>query len=139
MDCLFDRLQNVLSSFSYVSVSRVENKNSSVSYWFTHQNPVFCPGNSRKVLFCKQGKEGDFLFFNGLCLSGLEVLSFGDDRLLKLAIDALRPAFSDCHFGCCGKYQECYANKKCLHSDLAYALACDYRKILESDRPVALI
>lgn len=35
-------------------------------------------------------------------------------------------------FGCCEKYRECSAAKKCLHYDLFYAKACWYRKNLES-------
>ena len=33
-------------------------------------------------------------------------------------------------FGCCAKYVECSNAKKCLHTNLLYATACEYRKNL---------
>lgn len=35
-------------------------------------------------------------------------------------------------FGCCSKYKECSAAKKCLHDNVFYSKACWYRKNLES-------
>ena len=37
-------------------------------------------------------------------------------------------------FGCCEKYRECSAAKKCLHDNQIYAKACWYRKNIESGK-----
>ena len=37
-------------------------------------------------------------------------------------------------FGCCAKYAECSNAKKCLHANLLYATACEYRKNLEQGK-----
>lgn len=37
-------------------------------------------------------------------------------------------------FGCCGLYQECSDALRCVHPDLPYAKACQYRKNLEAGR-----
>lgn len=37
-------------------------------------------------------------------------------------------------FACCGFYEKCSDEKKCIHEDLQYAKACQYRKNLESGR-----
>ena len=37
-------------------------------------------------------------------------------------------------FACCGLYEKCSDEKKCIHKDLQYAKACQYRKNLESGR-----
>ena len=37
-------------------------------------------------------------------------------------------------FGCCSKFVQCSDSQKCIHSDLVYALACQYRKNLEQGR-----
>ncbi|MGX8701556.1 hypothetical protein [Caproiciproducens sp.] len=42
--------------------------------------------------------------------------------------------FSFPAFGCCSKYVECSDAKRCLHEDIAYATACQYRANLESGR-----
>lgn len=45
-----------------------------------------------------------------------------------------KDSFSFESFGCCSKYKECSAAEKCLHEDQVYALACMYRKNLESGK-----
>lgn len=37
-------------------------------------------------------------------------------------------------FGCCSKYKQCSDAKKCLHCNLLYATACQYRKNLEAGK-----
>lgn len=37
-------------------------------------------------------------------------------------------------FACCAKYLECSDAKKCVHSNLLYSKACEYRKNLENNR-----
>lgn len=37
-------------------------------------------------------------------------------------------------FGCCHRYKECSAEKKCIHPDPFYAKACWYRKNLEAGK-----
>lgn len=42
--------------------------------------------------------------------------------------------FSCPAFGCCSKYVECSNARYCIHDDLAYATACQYRKNLEKGK-----
>ncbi|MBS6701485.1 MAG: hypothetical protein KH284_07760 [Clostridiales bacterium] len=41
-------------------------------------------------------------------------------------------AFSFDPFGCCSRYLECSDLKRCVHPDIVYATACQYRKNLEN-------
>lgn len=50
--------------------------------------------------------------------------------LNKIFIDL----FSFPAFGCCSSYVECSDARHCVHTDLAYATACQYRANLESGR-----
>ncbi len=52
------------------------------------------------------------------------------DILQKIYMDA----FSFDPFGCCSRYLECSYLKKCVHPDIVYATACQYRKNLESGK-----
>ncbi len=42
--------------------------------------------------------------------------------------------FSFTPFGCCDKFERCSDERKCIHSDLIYATACQYRKNLVAGR-----
>lgn len=37
-------------------------------------------------------------------------------------------------FGCCARYEECSDLKKCIHPDIIYATACQYRSNLEAGK-----
>lgn len=37
-------------------------------------------------------------------------------------------------FGCCSRYERCSDERKCVHDDLAYATACQYRSNLEAGK-----
>ena len=52
----------------------------------------------------------------------------------KLAAQICIDAMSFPKFGCCSRYQRCSDLGKCVHDDLLYASACEYRKNLEADR-----
>ncbi len=43
-------------------------------------------------------------------------------------------SFNFPRFGCCSRYKECSKEKKCVHPDLIYATACEYRKNLENGK-----
>lgn len=57
------------------------------------------------------------------------------DNLLMLCNDMLTTFYKHYtpseRFGCCGKYIECSNQAKCLHDDIFYAKACQYRENLE--------
>ena len=36
-------------------------------------------------------------------------------------------------FGCCSKYKECKEKGYCVHDDILYANACQYRKIITKE------
>lgn len=42
--------------------------------------------------------------------------------------------FSFTPFGCCDRFKRCSDERKCIHSDLIYATACQYRKNLVAGR-----
>ncbi|NLX02205.1 MAG: hypothetical protein GXY40_06715 [Syntrophomonadaceae bacterium] len=42
--------------------------------------------------------------------------------------------FSFTPFGCCDRFEKCSDERKCIHSDLIYATACQYRKNLVAGR-----
>lgn len=54
------------------------------------------------------------------------------DVIGKLFTDIVLNSFSFETFGCCGKFKECEDKGYCVHQDLLYATACQYRRIIES-------
>ena len=52
-------------------------------------------------------------------------------KIIEDNIDSFEPSE---RFGCCYRYRECSAAKKCLHPDQVYAKACWYRKNLEAGK-----
>lgn len=53
-------------------------------------------------------------------------------KLKKLFNQVFVNAFSITSFGCCGKFHECEKKCECVHTDVIYANACQYRKIIEN-------
>lgn len=53
------------------------------------------------------------------------------EKLFDCSLELFEPSTK---IGCCGKFNECSDNKKCVHENTFYARACYYRKNLEAGR-----
>ena len=87
-------------------------------------------------LFVKKGiaitnRKSKFIFIS---LEIFSPLSGYLDVLPEIFNQIFIDIFSFPVFGCCSKYMECSDVKHCLHEDMAYSTACQYRANLESGR-----
>lgn len=56
-----------------------------------------------------------------------------DEYILKNLINTIFiDSFNFTPFGCCGKFKECQLKHECLHEDIIYATACQWRKLIEN-------
>lgn len=61
------------------------------------------------------------------------------DEFINCLIECIRKGIQNyvpkaAGFACCSRYQECSAAKKCIHTNVLYAKACQYRKNLEQGK-----
>lgn len=91
-------------------------------YWFDEKNIPSWSVVSDKDYFRVDTTD----FLNSV---NLDEKSFG-----KLAAQICIDAMSFPKFGCCSRYQRCSDLGKCVHDDLLYASACEYRRNLEAGR-----
>lgn len=91
-------------------------------YWF----------DDRTIPTYSTKSEADFIR-----LSPLDFMSvmnqYGAD-FGKLAAKICLDSMSFPRFGCCSRYELCSAAGKCLHDDLLYSSACEYRRNLEAGK-----
>lgn len=57
-----------------------------------------------------------------------------DEEFGKLAATICLDSMSFPKFGCCSRYKECSNVGKCIHNDVLYSSACEYRHNLEAGR-----
>lgn len=92
-------------------------------------NSISLPGSCSNVKM-QNPKETDsamLVYFN-----------LDDNNIFKYLFDIISYCLANYDpvntFGCCGKYAECSARGKCIHSNILYAKGCYYRKNLESGK-----
>ena len=64
-------------------------------------------------------------------------LEKNSDKLIDCLVDCIRYGIENyvpkaASFACCARYEECSKEKKCIHPNILYAKACQYRKNLEN-------
>ncbi|MCM1114250.1 MAG: hypothetical protein NC397_01990 [Clostridium sp.] len=59
-----------------------------------------------------------------------EFSEISPENITKLFTSIMLNAFNFQSFGCCGKFKECEKNGICVHDDILYSTACQYRKII---------
>ena len=88
-------------------------------YWF----------DDREVPTWYIGSDRDFFRIDPI--EFLDIVKQNEDSFGQLASQICVDAMSFPKFGCCSKYQKCSDIGKCVHDDLLYSSACEYRKNLE--------
>ncbi|WP_154666513.1 hypothetical protein [Anaeromassilibacillus senegalensis] len=68
------------------------------------------------------------------CRINLDELSEKLTMLYPILKKIFTASFCFSDFGCCSKCVDCSDQMKCIHPDLIYATACQYRKNLENGR-----
>lgn len=79
-------------------------------------------------------KEGKKVRFITIDSSLFEPNAEKSTKIQKIINQIFVDVFSFPAFGCCSSYNECSDTLHCIHPDLAYATACQYRKNLESGK-----
>lgn len=151
-------LNNVISK-DYLSTAKIElkeNKGAYNSITIEAQESMYRNGYNTSVLFARLKTDGTvtFISFSDTYKKYINgVFNYttikSDESFLRISIDeffekvrnnneaqeALNKifisSFSFDSFGCCGRYKECSEKGKCVHPDLIYASACQYKKNLD--------
>lgn len=76
--------------------------------------------------------KSDKDFFRVSPIDFLNVANENKKEFGKLAAQICIDAMSFPKFGCCSKYKQCSSCGICVHNDLLYSSACEYRRNLEA-------
>ena len=63
-----------------------------------------------------------------------EFSTVSPEIIKHLFTNLMLDAFNFQSFGCCGKFKECEKEKICLHDDILYSTACQWRKIISKEK-----
>ena len=91
-------------------------------YWFDNKNIPAWNIESDKDFF--RIDPNDFI----------RAVKDDEEGFAKLASQICVDAMSFPKFGCCSKYKQCSDAGKCIHEDLLYSSACEYRRNLEAGK-----
>lgn len=83
------------------------------------------------IEYCESKFGNNFIQIDGNTFSRLNQ---SYDALSIIVNKIFIDLFSFPSFGCCSSYVQCSDEKRCIHPDLAYATACQYRGNLESGK-----
>lgn len=89
-------------------------------YWF----------DDREIPTWNLGSDKEF--FRVDPIDFLNAVNTNEDSFGELAAHICADSMSFPKFGCCSKYQQCSDIGKCVHEDLLYSSACEYRRNLEA-------
>lgn len=70
---------------------------------------------------------------NAIRISFSDFKNIPSNVLTELLTTIMISSFKFDSFGCCGKYRECKEKGYCVHNDILYANACQYRKIITKE------
>lgn len=91
-------------------------------YWFDDREiPTWYLGSDKE-------------FFRVDPIDFLNAVNMNEDSFGELAAHICADSMSFPKFGCCSQYQQCSDIGKCVHEDLLYSSACEYRRNLEAGR-----
>lgn len=62
-----------------------------------------------------------------------EFSTISPEIIKDLFTNIMLAAFNFQAFGCCGKFKECEKTGVCVHDDILYSTACQYRKIISKE------
>ncbi len=135
------------------------NENSSYNSIVIDTSPtVYRQSSPSEVLFCRVKTKGKTSYISfpptkkaEIDKLGIEYITTNSDDFLRIDIDKFLnltenenfssvmhdlflKSFSFPKFSCCSRYKECSEQGKCVHPDLIYATACDYKKNLDTGR-----
>lgn len=136
-------VQNLDSDYSkHVTVSKLKNRDGSLSINVTYSGSVYCNKSSTALLCKVDGNDIIFRAPKSLRVEGgflrrplqefLAPRALGESSIIINSL--LRSSFQFSAFGCCHRYAKCSEAGRCIHDDLLYATACMYRKNLERGR-----
>ncbi len=91
-------------------------------YWF----------EEREVLFWSLVSDKDYFRIDPIDF--LHAVIQDEKEFGKLASKICIDAMSFPKFGCCSKYKQCSDEGSCVHEDLLYSSACEYRRNLETGK-----
>ena len=105
----------------------------------TGKQPYIAFRKKYKYWFDEKGIETWFIssdqeFFRINLRDFLNVISQNEISFSQLTAQICFDAMSFPKFGCCSKYRQCSELGKCIHEDLLYSSACEYRRNLEAGR-----
>ena len=153
-------LRQYNSNFSQVKLSQINNKSGYDSIAIYSEMTAYRP-KVDGALFCKIKETGkqpyvsfrnkykswfdekgivswniksDKDFFRISPLDFLYIVNKNEEEFGRLASQICIDAMSFPKFGCCSKYKQCSDVGRCVHEDLLYSSACEYRRNLEAGK-----
>lgn len=135
-----------------------ETKNKSENAYFIYvkaePTPWRLDSSTKTLTKIKFGKKVSYVSFPVSCANTLDAYSIYYSKIksedaLRVSIDEfsiispqiikdlftniMLAAFNFQAFGCCGKFKECEKTGICIHDDILYSTACQYRKIISKE------
>ncbi len=146
--------QYIDSRYRDITEISVKNSNSPDIYFIVIKSkptPWRSDTSDKTFSKIKLGKKSSYISFNTSYIKAFDkysvsyskiksenMIRINLDDFFKIAPDVLEiifnyifiNSFNITTFGCCGKFKECEEKGMCVHPDIIYASACQYRKII---------
>lgn len=140
-----------------LELKETENKSEKNAYFIyvkAAPTPWRLDSSTKTLTKIKFGKKISYISFPVSCANTLNEYSISFSKIksedaLRVSIDEfskisseiikdlftkiMLDAFNFQAFGCCGKFKECEKTGICVHDDVLYSTACQYKKIISKE------